>query len=91
MLKSYRFVVTGHVQGVFFRHSTRERAMQAGLGGWVRNRIDGAVEGRVGGKDAAALEDFRTWLLRGPERAQVRELEWEPVDDQVPGCFEVRP
>jgi acylphosphatase len=78
--KSYRFVVTGRVQGVFFRQSTRERALQLGLGGWVRNRADGAVEGEVTGADAAALEDFRTWLQRGPPRAQVSGLQWTPLE-----------
>jgi acylphosphatase len=77
--KSYRFVVTGRVQGVFFRQSTRERAVQSGLDGWVRNRADGAVEGEVAGADAAALEAFRTWLQRGPPRAQVSDLRWTPL------------
>lgn len=90
MPKSYRFVVTGRVQGVFFRQSTRERALQAGLDGWVRNRPDGAVEGRVRGADGAAIESFRTWLLRGPERAQVRDVAWEESDDEVAAGFEVR-
>lgn len=90
MPKSYRFVVTGRVQGVFFRQSTRDRAVQAGLHGWVRNRPDGAVEGRVRGADGAALEAFRTWLLRGPERAQVRGVTWEACEDDVAPGFEVQ-
>ena len=90
MPKSYRFVVTGRVQGVFFRQSTRERAEQAGLHGWVRNRADGAVEGRVRGADGAAIDAFRTWLQRGPERAQVRELAWDESDDEVAPGFDVR-
>ena len=39
-----RVVVQGHVQGVFFRETTRRRAASAGVAGWVRNRLDGAVE-----------------------------------------------
>lgn len=88
--KSYRFVVRGRVQGVFFRQSTRERAMQLGLVGWVRNRADGAVEGEVAGADAAALEAFRNWLQRGPSRAQVQDLVWEPVDDAGAAGFVIR-
>jgi len=90
MSKSYRFVVTGRVQGVFFRKATQQRAVQAGLDGWVRNRTDGAVEGHVCGPDAAALEAFRTWLLRGPDRAQVQELTWEACEDDLEPGFQVR-
>ena len=90
--KSYRFVVTGRVQGVFFRQSTRGRALQLGLDGWVRNRTDGAVEGKVAGADAAALDAFRDWLQRGPPRAQVSDLLWAPADADVEVAgFEVRP
>ena len=92
--KSYRFVVTGRVQGVFFRQSGRERAIQLGLDGWIRNRADGAVEGEVAGADAAALEAFRNWLQRGPAKAQVSDLTWVPLGPDeglaVQG-FEVRP
>ncbi|TDU26547.1 acylphosphatase [Panacagrimonas perspica] len=90
MSKSYRFVVTGRVQGVFFRRATQQRALQAGLDGWVRNRTDGAVEGRVCAADAAALDAFRTWLLRGPDRAQVQALQWEDCEDHLEPGFEVR-
>lgn len=91
--KSYRFVVKGRVQGVFFRQSTREQALRLGLAGWVRNREDGAVEGEVSGGDAAALDVFRTWLQRGPPRAQVSDLAWnEGASCEVPanGGFEIR-
>lgn len=90
--KSYRFVVTGRVQGVFFRQSARECAQRLGLAGWVRNRADGAVEGEVAGADAAALEAFRTWLQRGPPRAQVSDLQWAAGDAAVAAGadFEIR-
>lgn len=89
--KSYRFVVKGRVQGVFFRQSGRERAVQLGLDGWIRNRADGAVEGEVAGADAAALDAFRTWLQSGPTRAQVSDLQWAPcASEDVAAGFEVR-
>lgn len=88
--KSYRFVVTGRVQGVFFRQSSCNRARQLGLDGWVCNRADGAVEGEVAGVDAAAMDSFRTWLQRGPSRAQVQELVWEPVADTGAAGFAIR-
>lgn len=91
--KSYRFVVKGRVQGVFFRQSAREQALRLGLVGWVRNRADGAVEGEVGGDDAAALDDFRTWLGSGPPKAQVSDLSWNeraPAHGPAGDGFEIR-
>lgn len=90
MPKSYRFVVTGRVQGVFFRQSTKQRADELGLQGWVRNRDDGAVEGTVHGTDAAALDAFRDWLNRGPARAQVQEVRWEACDENLAAGYEIR-
>lgn len=90
MPESYRFVVTGRVQGVFFRQSTKQRADALGLHGWVRNRADGAVEGVVHGADAAALGAFRDWLNRGPERAQVQDVTWAATVEPIEAGFNVR-
>jgi acylphosphatase len=82
-------VVTGHVQGVFFRESTRREAERRGVGGWVRNRSDGAVEAVFEGsvEDVRALVEF---CARGPRGADVREV--EASDEEVEGLsgFEVR-
>lgn len=87
----YRFTVTGRVQGVFFRQSTKQQAEALGLGGWVRNRDDGAVEGMVHGEHPAALAAFRDWLHRGPERAQVQAVTWGAAESAIaPETFEVR-
>lgn len=90
MRESYRFVVTGRVQGVFFRQSAREQAIALGLHGWVSNRADGAVEGVVTGVDPRALEQFRDWLQRGPERAQVKTLSWTAAQEPSQDGFDVR-
>ena len=91
MAQSYRFTVTGRVQGVFFRQSTRQIADTLGLDGWVRNRADGAVEGVVGGRNAESLESFRQWLHSGPDRAVVNHVAWESTDDSdLPRPFAVR-
>lgn len=86
MASSYRFVVTGQVQGVFFRQSAVEQARSLALAGWVRNREDGAVEGIAAGAPEA-LDRFRRWLARGPPSARVENVEWlagaaEPVGGQ---------
>ena len=67
-------VVHGHVQGVFFRDSTRREAQRRGVAGWVRNCADGSVEAVFeGSPDAvAALVDF---TRAGPGHAHVDALD----------------
>src|ERR1700733_12432242 len=65
-----RFRVTGKVQGVFFRHSTRLEAERLALLGYARNLPDGSVEVAVRGA-AAAVEQLHRWLHRGPKSARV--------------------
>lgn len=92
MSGSYRFTVSGRVQGVGFRIAAQRRAEALGLRGWVRNHEAGSVEGRVAGADAAALEQFRDWLQQGPAGARVERVDWLPADadvDPAPG-FVVR-
>src|SRR3546814_13109124 len=70
---SYRFHVLGHVQGVFFRQSTRQRALELQIDGWVRNCDDGSVEGLACG-EATAIDALREWLQHGPATARVETL-----------------
>lgn len=65
-----RFVVSGRVQGVFFRDTTRREARLLGLAGWVRNRPDGTVEVVAQGAPAA-IEALATFLGHGPPHAGV--------------------
>lgn len=83
-----RFVVTGRVQGVFFRASTRERALALGLTGQAVNRDDGCVEVLACG-EKAALEGLRQWLHHGPPAAQVTAVDGEscPEPDPLPEDF----
>ncbi|WP_293372800.1 acylphosphatase [Nevskia sp.] len=91
MQESYRFVVTGRVQGVGFRVATRRKAQALGLSGWVRNCPDGSVEGLVAGPSFESLGALRDWLRRGPPGAKVETLEWQAVDAPVEaGAFLVR-
>jgi acylphosphatase len=67
-------VVQGAVQGVFFRAETRDRARSLGLGGWVRNTPDGAVEAVFEGDDQR-VESIVDWCRRGPRGAQVEDVD----------------
>lgn len=76
-----RFLVSGKVQGVFFRASTREQALRLGLNGHALNLPDGNVEVVAQGPDEA-LQALADWLRQGPPMAQVREVrrsDWNGV------------
>ena len=77
------YLVEGRVQGVFFRASTREQAIQIGVSGWVRNLSDGRVEAIACGSEQQ-LATLEQWLRHGPPMASVDELkieEWSQAPD----------
>jgi acylphosphatase len=71
-------IVTGRVQGVFFRDSTRQAALALGLSGMVRNLPDGSVE-IVAEGGQKELDDLVLWAHQGPTAATVTEVAvtWE--------------
>jgi acylphosphatase len=81
-----RFLVSGRVQGVFFRASTREQAQRLGLRGHACNLADGRVEVVAEG-DAQALDLLEAWLHQGPPLAQVERVEREPYAGDVGAGF----
>jgi acylphosphatase len=82
-------VVHGHVQGVFFRDSTRQRAQAQGVGGWVRNRPDEAVEVVLEGSPDAVQEMLR-FLHEGPEQARVELVDVREEPPEGLTRFEIR-
>jgi len=77
-----RCIITGRVQGVFYRSSTRKKATELNLHGYVRNLSDGSVEVVASGNDAS-LKEFENWLWRGPMHAKVTNVSCELVDESV--------
>lgn len=76
--------VEGVVQGVFYRASTRDTAVQLGLSGWARNLPDGRVEAAFEGPRDAVARAVE-WTHQGPPSAVVERVEvaWEdPVGEQ---------
>ena len=74
-----RVLISGLVQGVYFRAYARDIAQKHRLSGWVRNRIDSSVEAVVEGEEAA-VQVFITWCHGGPPAARVTDVQvtWEP-------------
>jgi acylphosphatase len=85
-----RFLVFGKVQGVYFRHSARLEARRLSIRGIARNLPDGSVEVVAQG-GAAAVEELRAWLRRGPAQARVDEVRETSPDgtEPLPAGFEV--
>jgi acylphosphatase len=78
-----RVLVSGRVQGVFFRDSCRRQAELAGVKGWTRNLGDGRVEAVFEG-DPDAVQRLVDWCRIGPPRAEVTGVEVhveEPVGE----------
>lgn len=86
-----RVVVRGRVQGVGYRFATVGIARDAGLAGWVRNRLDDSVEVFVQGAPAE-VEAFVAWCRRGPPHARVTSIESEAAaPDPALAGFAARP
>ena len=82
-------IVRGRVQGVFFRASTRSRALELGLAGWVRNRPDGSVEAVFEGPPEA-VEAMTAFCREGPECARVDHVEAQRQEPEGLVGFAVR-
>jgi acylphosphatase len=81
MLIARRCFVSGRVQGVFYRASTRQRALELGCSGYARNLPDGRVEVLVRGNDEA-VQALIAWLSQGPPAAQVAHVEVATLSEQ---------
>ena len=81
--------VSGKVQGVYFRATTRDTAREHGVDGWVRNLDDGRVEAVFEG-DEASVEAMIEWCHTGSPRAEVDGVEVEYEPPEAESGFEVR-
>ncbi len=85
-----RIIVSGKVQGVFFRQSAKKEADKLGLVGWVRNDADGSVEALVVGSKEK-LDQFIAWCKNGSPAAKVGKVEEQWADrDEEANSFEIR-
>lgn len=90
MSTSKRVLISGHVQGVWYRGWTVQQAQTLNLSGWVRNLSDGRVEAVFHGP-ADRVEQMIEACRQGPPAARVREVQWETVAESPTGGFHQRP
>jgi len=73
-MKSISIQVRGKVQGVFFRASTKTKADELGIKGFVKNENDGSVYIEAEG-DENMIQQFTEWCKEGPKSAQVHQID----------------
>ena len=73
-----RCLISGRVQGVYYRASARQKAVELGLSGYATNLPDGRVEVLVVG-ERAAVQSLLDWLAIGPPAAKVAEVTVEEL------------
>jgi acylphosphatase len=84
-----RVVVSGQVQGVFFRDTCRREALRRGVAGWVRNCPDGTVEAVFEGP-ADGVSAMVAWSRRGPGQAVVDDVQVTEEPPEGADGFRVR-
>lgn len=77
---NYQCIISGKVQGVFYRSHIQEMASAAGFNGYVRNLSNGDVEACVTMKNEKELYQFLTILEAGSPYSKVEHIETQPVD-----------
>ena len=78
---SLRCIVSGRVQGVFFRASTREQALQLNICGYAKNLSNGDVEVIAHGKEDD-VRKLRLWIQHGPQYADVKYIDCQIMSTQ---------
>ena len=77
-METISITVTGKVQGVFYRQSTKEKALELGITGIVKNLPDGSVQIMASGTNDQ-LNQLVAWCNQGPPRAQVASVQVEKI------------
>ena len=88
-MQSYKFIISGRVQGVWYRRNVHVHASKSGFSGYVKNLSDGNVEAAVT-CDEAKLADFIALLRRGSDLSRIDSIEQIEITEHFNGDFEVR-
>jgi len=89
-MRSIHCVVSGKVQGVYFRTWVFDQAQSLGVKGWIRNLQEGKVE-ILGQGDEAVLNELKKRLMDGSSLSRVEHMEFDWTDyDKEYSAFEIR-
>ncbi len=79
-MPTIHLLITGKVQGVFYRATAKKIANQLNIKGWIKNTRDGNVEATATGNEEQ-LKEFINWCKQGPDNAKVEEVivEQKPI------------
>lgn len=87
---TYRFLVSGRVQGVWYRKFVSENAKKNGFRGYVKNLSDGRVEAVANIENEERLKEFIEILKEGSPYSVVENIEYEQIPDLEFSDFEIR-
>lgn len=87
--QTLHLVIHGRVQGVFFRESMRQQAVQLNVNGWAQNRADGTVEAVIQGS-AESVNKLLEWAQQGPPFAKVTRIDQDVANGEWT-TFEILP
>ncbi|GAB6073566.1 acylphosphatase [Nautilia lithotrophica] len=87
---TYRFIISGKVQGVWYRKFVSENAKKAGFKGYVRNLPDTRVEAVAEIENEEKLKEFLEILKKGSSYSDVKNIEFEQIEDMKFNDFEIR-
>ena len=88
MTVCYKAIISGKVQGVYFRASSQQVAIDNGLSGYARNLKNGRVEVLMCGEEQA-IDKMLDWLAQGPSQAEVTDIASEEVAWQEHNFFSI--
>jgi acylphosphatase len=89
MIRSYKILIKGRVQGVNYRYNAQAAAHKYNLTGFVRNLHDGSVLAHAEGEEEN-IHRFIDWCHQGPRRADVTEVQAEEQDPKGYQTFEIK-
>ncbi len=87
-METMHLIISGKVQGVFFRASAKKKADELSIVGWIRNMKEGNVEAVVTG-DTQQIEDFIQWCKSGPANAVVEDIHIQKQEFRAFNSFKI--
>lgn len=87
-METIHLLISGKVQGVFFRATAKKIAVNLNITGWIKNTEDKKVEALLSG-ESTSLKEFIEWCKKGPDKAVVQEVSIQKADYQTFSNFQI--